>query len=136
MTWSAAKSFCENDGAALASLRNEWAISYSHMMSLDLNAPLWIGLNRKVVWRRDPLITQSSITVNISSLSDKIGEAEFTFADFAFRPVDISDLLTDSVSPQLPGQPPNQGPIIIVCTLPRMGDGGPTTVIRRRPAFV
>lgn len=54
MTWNAAKSFCENDGAALASLRNEWAKSYSHMMSLKLNAPLWIGLNRKAVWHRDP----------------------------------------------------------------------------------
>lgn len=62
MTWNAAKSFCENDGATLASLRNEWAKSYSHMMSLNLNAPLWIGLNRKAVWHRDPLITQSSIT--------------------------------------------------------------------------
>lgn len=75
MTWNAAKSFCEKDGATLASLRNEWAKRYSHMMSLNLNAPLWIGLNRKAVWHRDLLITQSSITVNISSLSDKIGEA-------------------------------------------------------------
>lgn len=66
MTWNAAKRFCENDGAALASLRNEWAKSYSHMMSLNLNAPLWIGLNRKAVWHRDSLITQSSITVNIT----------------------------------------------------------------------
>lgn len=76
MTWNAAKSFCENDGATLASLRNEWAKSYSHMMSLNLNAPLWIGLNRKAVWHRDPLITQSSITVTINPQSDKIGEAE------------------------------------------------------------
>lgn len=67
MTWNAAKRFCETDGATLASLRNEWAKSYSHMMSLNLNAPLWIGLNRKAVWHRDPLITQSSITVNIKN---------------------------------------------------------------------
>uniref|UniRef100_A0A674PBS8 Mannose receptor, C type 1b n=1 Tax=Takifugu rubripes TaxID=31033 RepID=A0A674PBS8_TAKRU len=47
MSWNAAKRFCESEGAKLASLRNEWAKSYSHMMSLNLNTPLWIGLNRK-----------------------------------------------------------------------------------------
>lgn len=49
MSWNAAKRFCESEGAKLASLRNEWAKSYSHMMSLNLNTPLWIGLNRKAV---------------------------------------------------------------------------------------
>lgn len=57
MTWNAAKRFCENDGAKLASLRNDWAKIYSHMMSLNLNAPLWIGLNRKAVWYRKPLVS-------------------------------------------------------------------------------
>lgn len=49
MTWNAAKRFCENDGATLTSLHNERAKSYSHMTSLNLKAPLWIGLNRKAV---------------------------------------------------------------------------------------
>ncbi|KAM7379548.1 hypothetical protein PAMP_005094 [Pampus punctatissimus] len=47
MTWGGAKKHCEGDGAKLASLRNVWTQNYVELMALDLQAPLWIGLNKK-----------------------------------------------------------------------------------------
>ncbi|XP_034742576.1 macrophage mannose receptor 1-like [Etheostoma cragini] len=46
MNWDAAKKHCEGDGAKLASLRNEWYQAYVELLALNLNAPLWIGLNK------------------------------------------------------------------------------------------
>ncbi|XP_040911920.1 macrophage mannose receptor 1-like [Toxotes jaculatrix] len=47
MTWDEAKKHCEDDGANLASLRNEWSQIYVELMALNLKAPLWIGLKEK-----------------------------------------------------------------------------------------
>uniref|UniRef100_UPI0037E78EBA macrophage mannose receptor 1-like n=1 Tax=Semicossyphus pulcher TaxID=241346 RepID=UPI0037E78EBA len=47
MTWYEAKQHCERDGAKLASLRNAWSQVYVELVSLNLNAPVWIGLNSK-----------------------------------------------------------------------------------------
>lgn len=134
MTWSAAKRFCENDGARLASIRNEWAKSYSHMASLNLKAPLWIGLNRKAVWHRKLRVTVKHNCEYTINPQPNIGEV--AFAKFAFRLVDISDLLMDSVSPQPSGHHLSRKGIIIVCMFQRRGDGRLVTVIRRWPAFV
>lgn len=46
MTWYAAKRNCEGDGAQLASLRNKWSQVYSELIALNLDAPVWIGLNK------------------------------------------------------------------------------------------
>nr|XP_020447208.1 macrophage mannose receptor 1-like [Monopterus albus] len=46
MTWEAARKNCETDGANLASLRNEWSKLYVELMALNLQTPLWIGLNK------------------------------------------------------------------------------------------
>ncbi|XP_042352881.1 macrophage mannose receptor 1-like isoform X2 [Plectropomus leopardus] len=47
MKWDEAKKHCENDGAKLASLRNEWTKIYTDLLVLNHNAPLWIGLNKE-----------------------------------------------------------------------------------------
>ncbi|KAM7400359.1 hypothetical protein PAMA_004852 [Pampus argenteus] len=47
MTWGGAKKHCEGDGAKLASLRNAWTQNYVELMALDLQTPLWIGMNKK-----------------------------------------------------------------------------------------
>ncbi|KAG7523935.1 hypothetical protein JOB18_004764 [Solea senegalensis] len=47
LNWEEAKKHCEGDSAKLASLRNEWTHSYIELLAKDLNAPLWIGLNKK-----------------------------------------------------------------------------------------
>ncbi|XP_067462383.1 macrophage mannose receptor 1-like [Thunnus thynnus] len=46
MTWGEAKEHCEGDGAKLANLKNEWIQTYAELMALNLQAPLWIGLNK------------------------------------------------------------------------------------------
>ncbi|XP_039672406.1 macrophage mannose receptor 1-like [Perca fluviatilis] len=46
MNWDEAKKHCEGDGATLASLRNWWSQAYVELLALNLNAPLWIGLNK------------------------------------------------------------------------------------------
>ncbi|KAM7400358.1 hypothetical protein PAMA_004851 [Pampus argenteus] len=46
MTWYKAKQHCEGNGAKLASLKNEWNHAYVELMALNLQAPLWIGLNK------------------------------------------------------------------------------------------
>ncbi|XP_035526281.1 macrophage mannose receptor 1-like [Morone saxatilis] len=46
MTWDEAKKHCENDGAKLTNIRNEWLQAYVELLALNLNAPLWIGLNK------------------------------------------------------------------------------------------
>ncbi|KAM7379549.1 hypothetical protein PAMP_005095 [Pampus punctatissimus] len=46
MTWNKAKQHCEGNGAKLASLKNEWNQAYVELMALNLQAPLWIGLNK------------------------------------------------------------------------------------------
>uniref|UniRef100_UPI003AAF93A9 macrophage mannose receptor 1-like n=1 Tax=Centroberyx gerrardi TaxID=166262 RepID=UPI003AAF93A9 len=46
MTWNEAKKHCEADGAKLASLRNEWTQAYVELQAMNLQAPLWIGLNK------------------------------------------------------------------------------------------
>ncbi|XP_028988444.1 macrophage mannose receptor 1-like [Betta splendens] len=48
MNWDAANKYCKDDGAGLASLRNEWTKTYIELMALNLQAPLWIGLNKKL----------------------------------------------------------------------------------------
>ncbi|KAM6989317.1 LOW QUALITY PROTEIN: macrophage mannose receptor 1-like [Tautogolabrus adspersus] len=45
MTWYAAQKHCKDDGATLASLRNIWSKTYIDLITLNLNAPVWIGLN-------------------------------------------------------------------------------------------
>uniref|UniRef100_A0A7N9AS74 Mannose receptor, C type 1b n=1 Tax=Mastacembelus armatus TaxID=205130 RepID=A0A7N9AS74_9TELE len=47
MNWDAARKNCEDDGAQLASLRNDWSLIYAELMALNLQSPLWIGLNKK-----------------------------------------------------------------------------------------
>lgn len=49
MTWNEAKKHCEDDGAKLASLRNDWAQAYVELMTRNLNTTLWIGLNKNLV---------------------------------------------------------------------------------------
>lgn len=49
MNWDAAKKYCENEGANLASLRNQWTHAYVELLALNLKAPLWIGLNKQQV---------------------------------------------------------------------------------------
>ncbi|XP_061588555.1 macrophage mannose receptor 1-like [Cololabis saira] len=46
MSWDAAKKNCEDDGANLAALRTEWAQAYIENLALQLNSPVWIGLNK------------------------------------------------------------------------------------------
>uniref|UniRef100_UPI003AAC2783 macrophage mannose receptor 1-like n=1 Tax=Centroberyx gerrardi TaxID=166262 RepID=UPI003AAC2783 len=46
MTWNEAKKHCEADGAKLASLRNQWTQAYVELQAMNLQAPLWIGLNK------------------------------------------------------------------------------------------
>ncbi|KAF7668435.1 hypothetical protein LDENG_00014620 [Lucifuga dentata] len=46
MTWDAAKTNCEANKATLASLRNEWTQAYVELLAMNLQAPLWIGLNK------------------------------------------------------------------------------------------
>ncbi|XP_010784526.1 macrophage mannose receptor 1-like [Notothenia coriiceps] len=46
MSWDAAKKHCEDDGARLVNLRNNWSQAYVEMLALNLKAPLWIGLNK------------------------------------------------------------------------------------------
>ena len=49
MTWAEAKRHCEGDGAKLVSLKDEWKQAYVELMALNLQAPLWIGLNKMEV---------------------------------------------------------------------------------------
>ncbi|XP_047223891.1 macrophage mannose receptor 1-like isoform X2 [Girardinichthys multiradiatus] len=46
MTWDAAKKNCEADAANLASIRTQWIQAYIELLALNLNRPLWIGLNK------------------------------------------------------------------------------------------
>ncbi|XP_060901039.1 macrophage mannose receptor 1-like [Labrus mixtus] len=46
MTWYSAQKNCKDDGATLASLRNIWSKTYIDLITLNLNAPVWIGLNK------------------------------------------------------------------------------------------
>ncbi|KAF3858064.1 hypothetical protein F7725_011265 [Dissostichus mawsoni] len=52
MSWDAAKKHCEDDGARLVSLRNNWSQAYVELLALNLKAPLWIGLNKNQVQDR------------------------------------------------------------------------------------
>lgn len=54
MTWDAAMKHCEGDGAKLANLRTVWSQTYVELLALNLNAPLWIGLNKVQVQGRKP----------------------------------------------------------------------------------
>ncbi|CAL8279713.1 unnamed protein product [Lota lota] len=47
MTWSEAKQRCQTDGAHLASIRFEWTRAYIELQALNLNSPIWIGLNKE-----------------------------------------------------------------------------------------
>ncbi|TMS09857.1 Macrophage mannose receptor 1 [Larimichthys crocea] len=47
LTWEAAKKQCEGDKATLASLRNDWTLAYVELLTMNLNAPVWIGLNKQ-----------------------------------------------------------------------------------------
>lgn len=53
MTWDAAKKYCENDGAKLISIRNEWSQAYLELLAKNLNASLWIGMNKAQVRSRN-----------------------------------------------------------------------------------
>ncbi|KAM4605239.1 macrophage mannose receptor 1b [Polymixia lowei] len=46
LTWDEAKKNCEVDPANLASLRNDWTHAYVELLAMNLQAPLWIGLNK------------------------------------------------------------------------------------------
>uniref|UniRef100_A0A7N6C4I5 Mannose receptor, C type 1b n=1 Tax=Anabas testudineus TaxID=64144 RepID=A0A7N6C4I5_ANATE len=46
MNWDAARKHCENNGANLASIRNEWSQLYLELIALKRQTPLWIGLNK------------------------------------------------------------------------------------------
>ncbi|XP_030220618.1 macrophage mannose receptor 1b [Gadus morhua] len=46
LTWSEAKARCQQDGAYLASIRNEWTRAYIELQAINLNSSLWIGLNK------------------------------------------------------------------------------------------
>ncbi|KAM3604663.1 uncharacterized protein V6R79_014470 [Siganus canaliculatus] len=46
LTWDSAKKHCEDDGAQLTSLRNEWHQAHVELLAFTLKAPLWIGLNK------------------------------------------------------------------------------------------
>ncbi|KAF3698791.1 Macrophage mannose receptor 1 [Channa argus] len=46
LNWDTANKYCKDDGANLASLRNEWIQAYVELMAKNLKAPLWIGLNK------------------------------------------------------------------------------------------
>ncbi|KAM8838452.1 macrophage mannose receptor 1-like isoform 2-T2 [Synchiropus picturatus] len=47
LTWSDAKNHCEEDKGNLASLRNQWTHAYVELLTMKINAPVWIGLNKK-----------------------------------------------------------------------------------------
>ncbi|CAJ1072733.1 macrophage mannose receptor 1-like isoform X1 [Xyrichtys novacula] len=47
LTWEDAKKQCESEKANLASLRKEWTVAYVQLLSMNLKAPLWIGLNKQ-----------------------------------------------------------------------------------------
>ncbi|KAM3850435.1 macrophage mannose receptor 1-like [Diretmus argenteus] len=47
MSWYEARKHCEDDSAQLASLRNEWTQVYVELQAIKLEAPLWLGLNKK-----------------------------------------------------------------------------------------
>ncbi|XP_038573589.1 macrophage mannose receptor 1b [Micropterus salmoides] len=47
LTWDDAKKQCEGDKANLASLRNEWTQAYVELLTMNLKAPVWIGLNKE-----------------------------------------------------------------------------------------
>ncbi|TKS79617.1 Macrophage mannose receptor 1 [Collichthys lucidus] len=47
LTWEAAKKQCEGEKATLASLRNDWTLAYVELLTMNLNAPVWIGLNKQ-----------------------------------------------------------------------------------------
>lgn len=49
LTWDEANANCKADKASLASLRNEWSQAYIELLVLNVNAPVWIGLNKKQV---------------------------------------------------------------------------------------
>ncbi|XP_076004152.1 macrophage mannose receptor 1b isoform X2 [Genypterus blacodes] len=46
LSWDAAQKKCQAEKANLASLRNEWTSAYVELLSMNLQAPLWIGLNK------------------------------------------------------------------------------------------
>uniref|UniRef100_A0A3Q1CBQ5 Mannose receptor, C type 1b n=1 Tax=Amphiprion ocellaris TaxID=80972 RepID=A0A3Q1CBQ5_AMPOC len=46
LTWYDAKRRCESEKANLANLRNEWTQAHLDLVAMNLNAPLWIGLNK------------------------------------------------------------------------------------------
>lgn len=56
LTWDEAKANCEADKASLASLRNEWSQAYIELLVLNVNVPVWIGLNKKQVSSKFNLI--------------------------------------------------------------------------------
>ncbi|KAJ3595076.1 hypothetical protein NHX12_004381 [Muraenolepis orangiensis] len=45
-TWSEANKRCKMDGAQLATIRSEWTRAYIELQALNLNSPMWIGLNK------------------------------------------------------------------------------------------
>ncbi|KAM3850436.1 macrophage mannose receptor 1-like [Diretmus argenteus] len=47
MSWYEAQKHCEDDSAQLASLRNRWTQAYVELQAMKLEAPLWLGLNKK-----------------------------------------------------------------------------------------
>ncbi|XP_023191646.1 macrophage mannose receptor 1-like [Xiphophorus maculatus] len=45
-SWYEAQKTCEAEGAKLVSVRSEWTQTYIELQALNLNHPLWIGLNK------------------------------------------------------------------------------------------
>ncbi|XP_075877945.1 macrophage mannose receptor 1-like [Nelusetta ayraudi] len=48
LTWEDAKKNCEGEKANLVSIRNQWSLAYVELMAMNLKAPVWIGLNKKM----------------------------------------------------------------------------------------
>uniref|UniRef100_UPI0037E74650 macrophage mannose receptor 1-like n=1 Tax=Semicossyphus pulcher TaxID=241346 RepID=UPI0037E74650 len=47
LTWDEARKHCESEKANLANLRREQTQAYVDLLSMNLKAPLWIGLNKQ-----------------------------------------------------------------------------------------
>uniref|UniRef100_A0AAX7UFB5 Mannose receptor, C type 1b n=1 Tax=Astatotilapia calliptera TaxID=8154 RepID=A0AAX7UFB5_ASTCA len=121
MNWDSAKKYCELDGANLASLRNEWSQVYVELMALEMEGPLWIGLNKKQTgyfrpidgwemtfsnWDRfEPEMQQSCVYVNNENGKWKTADCAHNMASVCMKSTDVPPTeSTESVS--FPGNCP------------------------------
>uniref|UniRef100_A0A3Q2WPT7 Mannose receptor, C type 1b n=1 Tax=Haplochromis burtoni TaxID=8153 RepID=A0A3Q2WPT7_HAPBU len=105
MNWDSAKKYCERDGANLASLRNEWSQVYVELMALEMEGPLWIGLNKKQTgyfrpidgwemtfsnWDRfEPEMKQSCVYVNNENGKWKTADCAHNMASVCMKSTDV-----------------------------------------------